>query len=231
MKGNQLDTGQGKGKQSLSASGVWVSHRREAPRRIIAEGEAAPGLNDGEVISFIEEGPYMNWLGQVAVRAGIGPAAGFLNSEDIGLWLINPGEPPQLVARGGTRVDIGGGEMRELLPGLAVSFRLSSNGAFSGGEDGRPSPFNDHGQLSFVGQWQEEVGQTGSGVFLAADPTVKLDFDTWATVIHRLEGADALPLADPNGNGIPKHCRICAQRNTRRSWERRQGQASVMDFS
>jgi hypothetical protein len=151
------------------ARGLWVTYRLGAPFLAFAEGQTTSGLTNGEVISFFEEGPYLNRLGQVAMRAGIGPAAGVENTRDKGLWLIDPVRGAQLVARGGTTIDIGGGQMRRLLTNAAVAFISSHDVLFSGGDDGRPSPFNNFGQVAFIGQWQETNGAFRSGIFLSGE--------------------------------------------------------------
>ncbi len=179
------------------ANGLWMTYRRGDPFLVLAEGNPAAGLEDGEVLSFFEEGPYMNRLGQVAVRAGIGPAVGFDQAVDNGLWLIDPMRGPQLVARGGTEVMIGGGETRTLLVRFATAFFNSHFRQFSGGEDGRVNPLNDHGDLVFVGQWDGG----GVGIFTARDPSASLSYEDWAERICRLTGDDARPLADPDRDG------------------------------
>jgi hypothetical protein len=151
------------------ARGLWMTYQRSAPFLAFAEGQTTSGLTNGEVISSFEEGPYLNRLGQVAIRAGIGPAVGFQNARDKGLWIIDPVRGAQLVARGGTTIDIGSGQTRRLLTNNAVAFISSHDVLFSGGDDGRPSPFNNFGQAAFIGQWQETNGAFRSGIFISGE--------------------------------------------------------------
>ena len=73
----------------------------------------------------------------------------------------------------------------------------------SGGEDGAPSPFNDHGEVVFQASWEDlsSGGGFSSGVFTAADPGALLTFTHWSETIHRLQGDDATAEADPDGDG------------------------------
>ena len=50
--------------------------------------------------------------------------------------------------------------------------------------------------------YEDEGGVPQSGVFIAEAPSVSIDYTTWTERIHRLEGADALPLADPDRDGV-----------------------------
>ncbi|MFO1499611.1 MAG: choice-of-anchor tandem repeat NxxGxxAF-containing protein [Verrucomicrobiota bacterium] len=187
----------------LGLSAVGLTSARGPASLVLAEGQSAPGLKAGEVVSFFGSAgsPFMNALGQVALFAEIGTAAGFEHRTDQGIWLADPVSGTHLVARGGTTVDIGAGQMRTLLP-ESISFGSTHDAFRSGGEDGRPSPFNDLGQLIFTAAWQEPNGQTRSGIFLASQvqmlparkrgPDIALEFATLLGRKYRLESRDAI---------------------------------------
>lgn len=151
-------------------NGLGLTHRRGSPKLVLAEGKTAPGLAEGEVISFFGfgGGPFMNRHGQVLIHAEIGKAVGFEHRTDQGIWLVDPVRGPQLVARGGMLIDIGGGQRRIIEP-KSVGFRTTHDEFRSGGEDGRPKPFNDLGQVVFVASWREANGAFNSGVFVAGE--------------------------------------------------------------
>jgi hypothetical protein len=145
--------------------GLWATVAHADPQLLLAEGRTAPGLEGGEVVTFLEEGPFMNASGQVAMRAGIGPAAGVQNTVDRGVWLFDPEDGVQLVARSGATMDAGDGEPVVL---DNVSYITSHADLRSGGEDGRATVLNDLGQLVFQAHWRQQSGPFRSGVFIAA---------------------------------------------------------------
>ncbi|MSU64004.1 MAG: hypothetical protein EXS31_16700 [Pedosphaera sp.] len=127
------------GVPGLDVNGLGLTHQHGSPNLVLAEGKTAPGLKEGEVISFFGYGgrPFMNRYGQVLIHAEIGKAVGFEYRTDQGIWLIDPIRGPQMVARGGTQIDLGGGRIATIEP-RSVRFASTHEGFRSGGEDGHP---------------------------------------------------------------------------------------------
>jgi hypothetical protein len=154
------------GGDPIPARGLWTTHEHAEPVLALAEGQTAPGLESGEVVSFFEEGPFMNARGEVVMRAGFGTGIGFQHTTGNAIWLVDPVAGPQLVARKGGTIDVGGGNLRTL---DNASLITSHERLLGGGEDGRATVLNDLGQVVFQAHWQEPGGGAfRSGVFLAA---------------------------------------------------------------
>jgi hypothetical protein len=118
--------------------GIW-SGRPGALELIARAGDNAPGTPGGVNFQTLL-GPSMNSAGQVAFSATlVGDNVDTTNRR--GIWAHNRGGELQLIARFG--------DLLEVAPG---DFRTISGLGFFGGtgnSDGRPSGFNDRGQLAF----------------------------------------------------------------------------------
>jgi hypothetical protein len=102
---------------------------------------------------------FMNMRDQIAFRANLsGPAIGNIN--DVGIWVAEPSGAVNLVARAGDIFDAGDGVQRRW---SSVYFG-SDPESLVGPQGGRRCPFNDRGELLFIGS---TVGSPYCGLFLA----------------------------------------------------------------
>jgi hypothetical protein len=143
---------------------LWMTHDRGAPFPSLAEGRAAPGLDIGEVVTFIEGGPYMNAAGQAVVLTGIGPAGGAENTVARAFWRIDPESGAELVVREGGSIVLDGESRTVNGIGLVTAFAATR----SGGEDGRPSILDTDGRFVFHATLEREAGGFESAVLLAS---------------------------------------------------------------
>lgn len=158
---------------ALDDSGIWLS-TGDGLRLVAREGQQAPGAPDGAVFGdFIISGPYgngflelNNWVdpvlngrGQVAFFARLREGGGD------GLWAEDADGVLQLVARTGGVLELSPGDLRVIRelgspPGNA-SDRYGIGQTGNG--DGRPSIFNDRGQIVFSATFIDG----SSGVFIS----------------------------------------------------------------
>ncbi len=143
---------------------LWMTHAKGEPFSPLAEGRTAPGLEPDEVVSFFEDGPYMNAAGQVLVRAGIGDAVGFQNTEFDAFWLIDPVTGTELVVREGGTIDLDGETRAVESAALLTAFADTR----SGGEDGRPNLLNDDGSFVFYASLEQDGGGFQGAVVMAS---------------------------------------------------------------
>jgi hypothetical protein len=148
----------GAGPQSPLANGVWMTNGGGAPFAAVIEGESADGLLPGEVISFIQDGPYMNEAGQVLVRAGYGNDVGFQNTVGDGLWIVHADGTDELVLREGDAITFDGNTGTVSSVAWLTSFDLS----LSGGEDGRQRTLGPNGEVVFFLEVDTGAGFVGS---------------------------------------------------------------------
>lgn len=137
--------------ETTRRSGLW-SDAGGGPTLLALEGEPAPGLPGfafGEI-----EGFELNDLGQTAFLARLeGPL-------DRGLFLADPGEAPQLVARGQGFFRVGPGDSREVASlNVGLESEIFSNESERGG-------LSNRGELVFSLAFQDG----SSGIFVATLP-------------------------------------------------------------
>ncbi len=79
------------GTHGAGVNGLGLRYQHGPPKLMLAEGKSAPGLKDGEAISFLGYGggPFMNRHGQVLIHAEIGKTVGFEHRTDQGMWLTD----------------------------------------------------------------------------------------------------------------------------------------------
>ena len=133
----------GLGVNSSNNSGIWSEGGGAGLALVAREGDAAPGTAGGVNFSSFNS-PVLNGAGQTAFR-GFLTGTGVDSTNDTGLWASDLDGDLRLIVRTGDLFDVNDDPFLETLRTVSlVSF--SSN---SGGEDGRPSGFNDAGQLAF----------------------------------------------------------------------------------
>jgi hypothetical protein len=131
--------------------GLW-SEGSGALELLALEGEVAPGtggLHFGDIEAF-----ELNDLGQTAFVADIDGLSGR------GLFLVDPGEPPQLVARGEGWLELAPGDERQV---SGVNVSLESADFLSEQERGA---LNDVGELVFSLSFYDGT----SGIFVTSVP-------------------------------------------------------------
>jgi len=162
-------------------SGIWL-FTSDGLKLFVREGDQAPGTSEGTVFDdFIIAGSYgngyltrNNWVdpivnarGQVAFLASLRGV-----SDDspgtIGLWASDPRGELQLIAREGDLMEATPGDFRMIdqleaftsIPGYAG---YGSGIGRTGNSDGRPSIFNDRGQIVFSATFTDG----SSGIFIS----------------------------------------------------------------
>jgi len=125
-------------------SGIWSEGGGAGLDLVALEGNTAPGTggaNFGEFNSLST--PILNGAGQMAFFGRL-TGAGVDNDNDRGIWAEGPSSVLKLIARTGDILDVD--------DGLGTDFRTISALSFAGNTgngDGRPSGFNNLGQLVF----------------------------------------------------------------------------------
>ena len=86
-----------------SSIGIWSEGDSLGLKFVARDGAAAPGAPAGAIFSdMTQAAPAINNLGQVAFRGGLVVGQGGVSSaNNSGVWIANPGEPPQLIVREG----------------------------------------------------------------------------------------------------------------------------------
>jgi hypothetical protein len=130
---------------------------------LIRAGDPLPGTPAG-----VGLGPIYSLLansgGQVAFRAGL-TGDGVTSANDIGVWATDVNGKLVFVAREGQAIDLGLGQ-----PLVITDIGLWS---LTGGEDGRPTSFNDDGQLAFAVTFSSIIAPgaaSGPGISAGALP-------------------------------------------------------------
>jgi hypothetical protein len=144
--------------------GIW-RERAGTLEPVALADDAAPDLPAGAVFEFFND-PTMNAAGQVAFAAVLKVGEGGVTEDsNSGLWASDVDGVLHLVARAGDEVDVdnGPGVDLRIFSGFSISHSAIFFGQGSGNEDGRPSYFNDRGQLAF---WASFTDGT-SGVFIS----------------------------------------------------------------
>jgi len=162
--GDSVDVTNGRGIWSETAGNLDL---------IVRSGNQAPGTPSGA--NFEDFGtPALNANGQLAFIAGLfiprqierdGPIIGDPNSgvdstNDDGLWATDIEGTLHLIAREGDLLEVGPNDFRTI---LSLDFEANT-----GNGDGRPSGFNNRGQIAFAASFREG----GSGVFVSNLVTV-----------------------------------------------------------
>ncbi|HMP04970.1 MAG TPA: hypothetical protein PJ982_01365, partial [Lacipirellulaceae bacterium] len=169
----------GDGVNSSNNYGIWAEGV-DGLELIARRGNSAPGLPSGVTFAGFggQQQLVLNHAGQVAFMAALS-GNGLNPSTQKGIWATDHNGELQLIVRTGSQIEVAAGEFRTVID-------LQFVGG-SGNQDGRPSGFNDRGQLAFSATFVGGV----SGVFVSnavAEPSAYGDFNGDGAV----NGADLL---------------------------------------
>ncbi len=149
----------GSGVDGSNHTGIW-SEGGGSLALVARQGESAPGTAAGVVFDDFQfvGNPVLNGAGQTAFKVFLtGPGIDFTN--DQGIWATDPNGELTLIARTGELFDVNDDPLIDDL--RTISGIILTTG--SGGEDGRPTSFNDAGQLAF----HLEFTDGSEGIFVA----------------------------------------------------------------
>ncbi len=154
----------GPGVDNMNDEGIWLQ-RDDSLNLVTRAGDAAPGTGLGVMfgtpynLAFGE--PVFNGVGQTAFLGSL-RGSGVDLTNDSGIWATDREGLLTLIVRQGDLFDINEDPLIDEF--LTISSIEMATG--SGGEDGRPTSFNDAGQLAF------QLGFTdgSSGIFVATIP-------------------------------------------------------------
>jgi hypothetical protein len=118
-------------------------------------GDQAPGVPaDVMFVNLLSNPPTLNAAGQTAFLASVG-GSGIDGSNNEGLWATDRQGALQLIVRDGDQIEVAPSDFRTI--------QFLGFTANSGNGDGRPSGFNDRGQITFVAYFTDG----SSGVFVS----------------------------------------------------------------
>ena len=151
-----LKTGGGTGITLNDDTGIWKTSGGTLDL-LARENQQAPGTAPGVVFNSFGT-PSLNGAGNTVFTATLkqDPSTGVNSTNDFGIWAEDPSGVLTLIAREGDLLTVGPGDDRTIL-GFFFNFPRSGN------EDGRPSAFNDNGEVAFVAFFTDG----SQGVFLA----------------------------------------------------------------
>jgi hypothetical protein len=143
----------GTGVDSTNSSGIW-SDGSGVLELVARTGSRPPGTPDG--VSFNSMFfPTMNAAGQISFQGRMsGAQTGY------GIWTTDVNGILRLVVRAGDILEVAPSEFRTV---SSVTLGAQQQEAGSGNEDGRPSTFNDRGQVAFLASFTDG----SSGVFVS----------------------------------------------------------------
>lgn len=155
----------GTGVDSTNDTGIFSEAAGSvgSPGLVAREGDPAPGTSDGVNFSSFRLfrdsiSLALNGTGQIAFRASLS-GTGVNFSNDSGIWATDPNGQLTLVIREGDIIDVDNDPVLQ----DRRTVRTLSNLNHTGNEDGRPSSFNDRGELAFYAFFTDG----SSGLFVA----------------------------------------------------------------
>jgi hypothetical protein len=143
----------GTGVNSTNDEGIW-SGKLDALALVARRGDSAPGTSSSVQFSDLDY-PALNSAGQIAFRAGL-TGSGVGSSNDRGIWATDVTGMLQLIALAGDQLEVAPGDFRTLSD---INFSSAS-----GNSDGRPSGFNNLGQLVYWARFTDG----SQGVFVSS---------------------------------------------------------------
>ena len=129
----------GIGVDSTNRYGIWLGDHATGLHLIVRCGNQAPGTAAGVNFDALTE-PVLNGTGQVAFLASL-VGSGVDDTNNDGIWATDATGSLRLIVRTGDMVEVGTNDFR-MIDDLSMVLRHGSS-------DGRPSAFNDLGQLAF----------------------------------------------------------------------------------
>jgi hypothetical protein len=143
----------GTGVNSTNDKGIWLG-KPNALALVARRGDPAPGTLSGVHFSDLDY-PALNSAGQLAFHSGLS-GNGVSSANNQGIWATDPTGMLQLIARAGDQLEVAPGDFRTLSD---INFSSAS-----GNSDGRPSGFNNLGQLAFWAKFTDG----SQGVFVSS---------------------------------------------------------------
>ena len=166
-------------------TGIWSEARSGDLELVVRAGDPAPGAPAGAKFRSVG-GPRLNATGQIAFVGQLQSGAGGVSlASDLGIWAQDRDGVLQMIVREGDLVDVDDGPGTDFR--TVTGFSLFYPWRGTGNQDGRPSAFNDLGQLAFLASFTDR----SSGIFvssLAAIPepaSVVLAAMTLVGLFHR----------------------------------------------
>jgi hypothetical protein len=139
---------------TTTGSGVW-SEGSGSLALVAHSGNQAPGTPIGVNFGgFTGNNPSLNDAGQTAFQAGL-TGSGVSPTNNFGIWATDLTGALQLIARTGDLLEVGPCDFRTI---SLLRFRGET-----GNSDGRPSAFNNQGQLAFFARFTDGT----SGIFVS----------------------------------------------------------------
>jgi len=147
----------GTGVDSSNDRGIWSAGGGAGLALVVRAGDPAPGTSSGVNFRSFAKSPVLNSEGQTAFVGGL-TGMGVDGSNEWGIWAEDRLGALTLIARKGDQLDVDDGPGIDLR--TITNFHFLSRG---GNEDGRPSGFNDLGQLAFFAEFTDG----SSGIFVS----------------------------------------------------------------
>jgi len=138
-------------------TGIWSEGGGAGLDLVALEGNTAPETGGAIFGDFDTSTPVLNGAGQTAFFGRL-TGTGIDGDNDRGVWAEDPSGVLKLIARTGDMLDVD--------DGLGTDFREISGLSFAGNTgngDGRPSGFNNLGQLAFLTTFTDGT----SGIFVS----------------------------------------------------------------
>jgi hypothetical protein len=137
-----IDDLSGAGVDATNQKSLWISGP-SGLNLVARDGSSAPGL-PGQVFKELSL-PQLNAAGQIAFLAGVGPASDGGSSS---IWATDRSGVLRLVVRAGDPLEVAPGDVR-----MIQDFDVMRE--IPGEHDGRPSYFNDLGQVAFLANFTD----------------------------------------------------------------------------
>jgi hypothetical protein len=131
-------------------SGAWVTDIEGNFRLVAHAGQEVPGMEPDQSFQSVRAAA-INAAGQVVVE-------GTFRWDGIGIWAEDRAGRLRLIVRSGQLIDVDDGPIESLRQVSQLWFL-----GYSGNDDGRPSGFNDRGELAFLARFTDG----SSGLFVS----------------------------------------------------------------
>jgi hypothetical protein len=154
----------GSGVDSTNNNGVW-SDGSGSLVLVARTGSQAPGTPNGVNFQSFSL-PALNDAGQTAFHAML-TGSGVDSTNNAGIWATDRIGALRLIARSGDALEVAPGDFRTIsglsFVGIPPSGSTGNSGGSTGNSDGRPSAFNNSGQLAFAATFTDGT----SGIFVS----------------------------------------------------------------
>ena len=145
-----------------TGAGIWSDGHGSGLALIARSGSPAPGVEAGVNFNSFDNGSTieLNNSGQTAFWATLS-GTGINSTNDTGIWAEDTAGVLRLIVREGGVLDVSNNPLTHDLRTVSAISGLAGN---TGNGDGRPSSFNDLGQLAFVARFTDG----SEGVFVSS---------------------------------------------------------------